>query len=112
MVEMETFETLADTCDGCIDLDTITIELFQKYVDEFALITEPEIEDAIRVLFEQHRLVAEGSAALSVAYLVKHPECFKGKTVVPVVCRKNIGPELFKSIINRQLDAVLPTAGS
>lgn len=49
--------------------------------------------------FEQHRLVAEGSAALSVGYLLKHPERFRGRTVVPVVCGKNIGTELFKSII-------------
>jgi threonine dehydratase len=101
MVEMETFATLADTCAGGIDLDTITFELCQKYVDEIVLVSEAEIEDAIRVLFEQHRLVAEGSAVLSVAYLMKHPERFEGRTVVPVVCGKNIGTELFKSIINR-----------
>jgi threonine dehydratase len=62
-------------------------------------LSEEEIEDAIRVLFEQHRLVTEGSAALSVAYLLKHPERFRGRTVVPVVCGKNIGTERFKSII-------------
>ena len=99
MIEMDTFPTLADTCGGGIDLDTITFELCQKYVDEMVLVSEAEIEDAIRVLFEQHRLVAEGSAALSVAYLMKNPERFRGKTVVPVVCGKNIGTELFKSII-------------
>ncbi len=99
MVEMETSPTLADTCAGGIDLDTITFELCRKYVDEIVLVSEAEIEDAIRVLFEQHRLVAEGSAALSVAYLLKHPERFRGRTVVPVVCGKNIGTELFKSII-------------
>ncbi len=102
MVEMPTFPTLADTCAGGIDPDTITFELCQKYVDEIVLVTEGEIADAIRLIFEQHRLVAEGSAVLSVAYLMKHPERFKGKTVVPIVCGKNIGTELFRSIINRQ----------
>ncbi len=102
MVEMETFETLADTCAGGIDLDTITFELCQKYVDEIVLVSEAEIEEAIRVIFEHHRLVAEGSAVLGVAYLMKHPERFKGRTVVPIVCGKNIGTELFKSIISRQ----------
>ena len=106
MVEMETFPTLADTCGGGVDLDTITFELCQKYVDEMVLVSEAEIEDAIRLLFEQHRLVTEGSAALSVAYLMKHPERFRGKTVVPIVCGRNIGIELFKSIITRQSDAV------
>jgi threonine dehydratase len=102
VVEMETFPTLADTCAGGLDLDTITFGLCQKYVDEIVLVTEAEIEDAIRVLFEEHRLVAEGSAALSVAFLLKHRERFKGRTVVPIVCGKNIGTDLFKSIITRQ----------
>jgi threonine dehydratase len=99
MLEMETFPTLADTCAGGVDLDTVTFELCQKYVDEMVLVSEDEIADAIRLLFEEHRLVTEGSAALSVACLMTHPERFRGKTVVPVVCGKNIGTELFKSII-------------
>ncbi len=110
MVELQTFPTtLADTCAGGIDLDTITFLLCQKYVDEIVLVSEAEIADAIRVIFEHHRLITEGSAALSVAYLLKHPERFKGKTVVPIVCGKNIGTELFKSIINRQVAAVPST---
>ena len=110
MIEMETFATLADTCAGGVDLDTVTFELCQKYIDEIVLVSEEEIEDAIRLLFEQHRLVAEGSAALGVAYLMAHPERFRGKTVVPVVCGKNIGTELFKSIITRQEASAASTA--
>lgn len=101
MLELESSPTLADTCAGGVDLDTITFELCQKYVDEMALVSEAEIEDAIRLLFEQHRLVTEGSAALSVAYLVKHAERFRGRTVVPIVCGRNIGTDLFKRIITR-----------
>lgn len=101
MLEMQTLPTLADTCAGGVDLDTVTFELAQKYVDEMVLVSEVEIEDAIRLLFEEHRLVTEGSAALSVAYLMAHPAEFSGKTVVPVVCGKNIGVDLFKSIITR-----------
>jgi len=107
MLEVPTTPTLADTCAGGIDLDTITFELCQRYVDEIVLASEAEIEDAIRLLFEQHRLVTEGSAALSVAYLMKNPERFRGKTVVPIVCGRNIGTELFKNIITRQ-DAPAP----
>ena len=101
MLEMETLPTLADTCAGGVDLDTITFELCRRHVDEMALVSEAEIEGAIRLLFEHHRLVTEGSAALSVAYLVKHAERFRGRTVVPIVCGRNIGTELFKSIITK-----------
>ena len=99
MVEMETFPTLADTCAGGVDLDSITLNLCQRYVDEIILLTETEIEESIRLLFEQHRLVVEGSGALGVGALLKNKERFKGKKVVAVVCGRNIDLEVFKQII-------------
>jgi len=99
MVEIETYPTLADTCAGGVDLDSITLDLCQRYVNEIMLLTETEIEASIRLLFEQHRLVVEGSGALSVGGLLKRKEYFKGKKVVAVVCGRNIPLELFKRII-------------
>ena len=99
MVEIETFPTLADTCGGGVDLDSITLELCRRYVDEIVLLTEKEIEASIRLLFEHHRLVVEGSGALGVGALLKRKEHFKGKKVVAVVCGRNIDREVFKRII-------------
>ena len=99
MVEIETSPTLADTCAGGVDLDSITLPLCHRYVEEILLLTEREIEESIRLLFEQHRLVVEGSAALGVGGLLKHKERFKGKKVVAVVCGRNINLEVFKRII-------------
>ncbi len=99
MIEMETFPTLADTCGGCVDLDSITLDLCRRHVDEIFLLTETEIESSIRLLFEQHRLVVEGSAALAVGVLLKYRERFKGKKVVAAVCGRNIDLEVFKRII-------------
>jgi threonine dehydratase len=99
IVEMETYPTLADTCAGGVDLDSITLDLCQQYADEIMLITETEIEASIRLLFERHRLVVEGSGALSVGGLLKRKEHFKGKKVVAVICGRNIPLELFKRII-------------
>ena len=99
MVEMETFPTLADTCAGGVDLDSITLDLCRRHVDEIVLLTETEIEASIRLLFEQHRLVVEGSGALGVGGLLKQKDRFKGKKVVAVVCGRNIDLEVFKRII-------------
>ena len=99
MIEMETFDTLADTCAGGVDLDSITLEVLQKYVDEIILLTEEEIENAIRILFEHHRLVVEGSGALSVGGFLKRKDSFRGKKVVLGICGRNIGLDLFKQII-------------
>ena len=99
MIEMETKPTLADTCAGGVDLDSITLDLCRQHADEILLLTEPEIEDSIRLLFEQHRLVVEGSGALAVGGLLKERERFRGKSVVAVVCGRNIDLDVFKRII-------------
>jgi len=99
MVEMETYPTLADTCAGNVDRDTITLELCHRYVKEILLLSEKEIEASIRLLFEEHRLVAEGSAALGVGGLLKRKQEFQGKKVVAAVCGRNISLEVFKRII-------------
>jgi threonine dehydratase len=99
IVVMETYPTLADTCAGGVDLDSITLDLCRRYVEEIVLIAETEIEASIRILFEQHRLVVEGSGALSVGGLLRRKDQFKGKKVVAVVCGRNIPLELFKRII-------------
>ena len=61
--------------------------------------TEDQIANAIRVLFEHHRLVVEGSGALSVGGFLKMKDSFKGKKVVLTVCGRNIDLELFKQIV-------------
>jgi threonine dehydratase len=99
MVRMETAPTLADTCAGNVDQDTITLELCHRYVEEILLLSEREIEASIRLLFEQHRLVVEGSGALGVGGLLKRKEQFKGKKVVVAVCGRNVDLEVFKRII-------------
>jgi threonine dehydratase len=82
-----------------VDLDSITLELARRYVDEIFLLTEKEIEVTIRLLFEQHRLVVEGSGALAVGGLLKRRERFKGMKVVAGVCGRNIDLKVFKRII-------------
>jgi len=99
IIKMEHFPTLADTCAGDVDSDSITLELCQRYVDELIVLSEKEIEASIRLIFEQHRLVVEGSGALGVGGLLKRKERFKGKKVVAVVCGRNIDLEVFKRII-------------
>ena len=99
MITMDTKPTLADTCGGGVDLDTITLDYCRRYTDGIVLLSEDEIAAAIRLLFEQHRLVAEGSGVLGIGGILKNKEKLKGKKVVAVVCGRNIDLEVFKRII-------------
>jgi threonine dehydratase len=100
IVEMETSPTLADTCAGGVDLDSITLEPCRRYAEEIVLLSETEIEASIRLLFEHHRLVVEGSAALAVGGLLKRKNRLEGKKVVAVICGRNIDLEVLKRIIS------------
>ena len=99
MITMDTKPTLADTCGGGVDLDTITLDYCRRYSDGILLLSEDEIAAAVRLLFEQHRLVAEGSGVLGIGGILKNKEKLKGKKVVAVVCGRNIDLEVFKRII-------------
>ena len=82
-----------------LDFDAITLPLCQRVIDEMFLLSEDEIKEAIRTIFDHHRLVAEGSAAMSVGALLKHPERFAGKNVVLVLCGRNIDMAKLREII-------------
>ena len=100
MITMDTETTLADTCAGCVDLDSITLDLCLRHVNEIMLLSEDEIAASIRTLFEQHRLVSEGSGALGAGGILKYKERFRSKKVVAVVCGRNIDLDVFKTIIS------------
>ena len=102
VVESKMLPTLADTSAGNMDLDTVTLDFCQRYAEEVMLISESEIEGAIRLVFEQHRLVVEGSGALALGGFLKRKDRFKGKKVVVVLCGRSIDLAVFKRIINRE----------
>jgi threonine dehydratase len=62
------------------------LDLSLRYLEEIVLLTETVIEESIRLLFEQYRLVSEGSGTLSVGGLLKRKERFKGNKVIAAVC--------------------------
>jgi threonine dehydratase len=59
--------TLADGLAGGVEAGSITLDLVPQVVDDIVLVTEAEIEDAIRWLLAEHGQVAEGAGAVGVA---------------------------------------------
>lgn len=56
-----------------------TFDCCQKYVDEIVTVTDDEISSAILALIEQHKLIAEGAGAVSVAAAMFNKVPIKGK---------------------------------
>ena len=68
-------------------------------MDQTVLVTEQEIESAIKFIAHKHYKIIEGAAGVAVASLLKNKEAYKGSTVVIVICGSNIDIEKFKKII-------------
>ncbi|MGM0546050.1 MAG: threonine/serine dehydratase [Bacteroidota bacterium] len=97
--EVESKPTLSDGSAGGFERDSITFDLCKKLVDDFILISEDEIADAIRSMITHHSKLVEGSAAVAIASLLKHPERFADQTTIIIVCGANISADKLQSII-------------
>jgi threonine dehydratase len=81
----------------------ITLPLVQRYVDEIVTVDEEEIANAILVLLEKEKTLAEGAGAVAMASLLQHKTSLGGKKTAALVCGGNIDVSLLAKIIERGL---------
>ncbi|MHA2033031.1 MAG: threonine/serine dehydratase [Candidatus Kariarchaeaceae archaeon] len=98
IIDMESKPTLSDGSAGGIESNSITFELVKNYVDDFILVTEDEIKEALRELYVNSKLIVEGAAAVALAAYYKKSKTVSGDSVI-VICGGNIDIELFNSIV-------------
>lgn len=80
-----------------------TFDLCQQWVDEIVSVSDDEISTAILALIEQHKLIAEGAGAVSVAAAMFNKVPVKGKKVVCLVSGGNIDVTILSRVIGRGL---------
>ena len=80
-----------------------TYSLVSKYVDDIVTVSEGEISSAILALIEQHKLIAEGAGAVSVAAVMFNKIPVKDKKVVAIVSGGNIDVTILSRVIKRGL---------
>ena len=80
-----------------------TFDCCQKYVDDIVTVTDDEISTAILAMIEQHKLIAEGAGAVSVAAAMFNKFPIKGKKVVCLVSGGNIDVTILSRVIGRGL---------
>lgn len=97
--EVESKPTLSDGSAGGFEPDSITFDLCSKLVNEFILISEDEIADAIRSMIQHHSKLVEGSAGVAIASLFKNPGQFSDQSTVVIVCGANISTDKLQTII-------------
>jgi threonine dehydratase len=80
-----------------------TLPLVQKYVDEIVTVEEEEIANAILLLLEREKTLAEGAGAAAMAAVLNRKLSLAGKKVAVLVCGGNIDVTLLARIIERGL---------
>ena len=99
-VEVEEAASLADSLGGGIGLhNRYTFELTRVLVDDYALVSEAEIARAMRHLYRNEHVIAEGGGAVSVAAVLADKVPDLSGNVVCVVSGGNVDMDDFTRIV-------------
>jgi threonine dehydratase len=99
IIDMESKPTLSDGTAGGVDHDSITFDVCREVINDWALLSEQEIGDAILVTLERQHLMIEGASALTIAALMRNPLRFAGQTVVLLVTGSKLGLATLRDLL-------------
>ena len=80
-----------------------TLPLVQKYVDEIVTVDEEEIANAVLLLLEREKTMAEGAGAAAIAALINRKIEMAGKKIAVLIGGGNMDVTLLSRIIERGL---------
>lgn len=100
IIEMETLPTLSDATAGGIEPGAITFDICKKFVDDYILVSEQEIKNAIISLIKTQHLLVEGASGVALAALLKNARPFQGKNVVVILSGANISLSTLKTLLD------------
>ena len=98
IVELHSEPTLSDGTAGGIEADAITFPLNRLVVDEFVLIEEQRIAEAMQLFMESEGDIIEGAAGVAIAGLLELGESVRGQNVVVIVCGGNISQQKLEQV--------------
>lgn len=85
------------------DIGEIPFELVRRRVTDVLVTPERAIEEAVGLLVEGAKTVAEGAGAAGVAALLTYPERFRGKKVGVAITGGNIDARILSNVLLRTL---------
>jgi threonine dehydratase len=98
ILDMPSEPTLSDGTAGGIEAGAVTFPLNQAVVDDWVLVDEQQIGDAMRVYMAREDDVIEGAAGVAVAGLLARRNMIKEQEVAVVICGGNISAEILTSV--------------
>ena len=98
IVDFPSKPTLSHGTAGGIEEDAITYEYCKSLVDEWVVIPEENIREALIWMLQHQQLLLEGAAGLTVAACLAQEEAIKGKRVVLILCGSKISFQELQSL--------------
>ncbi len=99
ILDLPSDPTLSDGTAGGIEADAITFEICREVTDEFVVVSEEQIAEAMRGFIDSHHMLPEGAAGVAIAGLLASGDKYKGKNVVVIVCGGNVSRGTLKKVI-------------
>jgi threonine dehydratase len=85
------------------DIGEVPLAMLQRLGIKVLVVPERAVEQAIALLAEGAKVVAEGAGAAGLAAILAFPEHFAGKAVGTVVCGGNIDARILANVLLRNL---------
>ncbi|CAH1254141.1 SRR [Branchiostoma lanceolatum] len=99
ILDLPSLDTLSDGTAGGVEEGSITFPICQQCVDDWVLVEEDVISDAIYFMMAEHHKIVEGAAGVAIGAFLKTAQKYHGKSVAIISCGANISMEKIKKII-------------
>ncbi|HLK62742.1 MAG TPA: threonine/serine dehydratase [Bryobacteraceae bacterium] len=90
--------TLSESTAGGLEPGSVTLDVCRGVIDQSVLVSEDEILDGMRHIVEAEHWVVEGAAGVAVAAFRKEAHRYAGKTVVILLCGRNLSPGVMRRL--------------
>lgn len=92
-------DTYAEGLHGGLEPGSVSFDICKEVIDEWAILTEDDILEAIRYLLHESHMLVEGAGAVGVAAIVSDPSRFTNKRVGVVISGGNLGMETLRKVV-------------
>jgi len=99
IIDVPMFDTVAEGLHGGIEQGSVTFPICQRLVDDWIVVREETIREAMRLMLLRHHEVVEGSGAVGVAALMEQASRFKGRKVGIVISGGNVDEALLRVLM-------------
>jgi len=99
IIDFPETDTISDATTGGLEPGSITFEFCSRLIDDYVLVSEQEIREAMKIIAREEGWIIEGAAGVPVAAALKQKAKLKGKKAAIILCGRNIDFEKYKNVI-------------